>query len=251
MEVCSLSDSVNLTILTFYGRHVFRDLRPYICTYEDCQNPDKQYTTRHDWAYHERQMHRRQWVCEEHDKTKFPTKDLFVQHINDSHSVSLPNYQLSVLINISEREIDETENFPCPLCPDEGRLKTLQDHIAEHLESISLFVLPAEIEGEDETNSQDVAGGEMSSRLVSEDSRGYYGAGRMRFEDAAKHVLLIMRVSITKNSSVIWRSVFDSTTECISGHEYLSSSEKPTDIESEPVASHHIHRTAATYQLCR
>ncbi|KGO45689.1 Tetratricopeptide-like helical [Penicillium expansum] len=44
-----------------WKRHVFRDLRPYICTFEDCQNGGKLYVSRHDWIYHELQIHRRNY----------------------------------------------------------------------------------------------------------------------------------------------------------------------------------------------
>ncbi|KAL3477454.1 hypothetical protein BJX99DRAFT_226268 [Aspergillus californicus] len=42
-----------------WKRHVFRDLRPYVCTFTECQNAEKLYATRHEWLYHEMQMHRR------------------------------------------------------------------------------------------------------------------------------------------------------------------------------------------------
>lgn len=37
--------------------HVFRDLRPYICTFEDCKDPDQQYDTLSDWIAHEISRH--------------------------------------------------------------------------------------------------------------------------------------------------------------------------------------------------
>ncbi|PVI03053.1 hypothetical protein DM02DRAFT_558808, partial [Periconia macrospinosa] len=124
-----------------WKRHVFRDLRPYVCTFEGCRNPDKQYLKRHDWIYHETQMHRRQWVCEEHN-TSFISKDLFIDHVYRSHSTSITPQQLPVLIEMSERPTDDMEIVACPLCPDERKLILLQSHLAEHLESIALFVLP-------------------------------------------------------------------------------------------------------------
>ncbi|KAF2793116.1 hypothetical protein K505DRAFT_386323 [Melanomma pulvis-pyrius CBS 109.77] len=141
-----------------WQHHVFRDLRPYICTFEECQNPDKQYSTRHDWIYHERQMHRRQWVCKEHN-AKFPTQDLFVEHIGEVHSKSMiKNEQLSVLLQISERQVDDTEIMSCPLCPDKLRLMELESHLAEKLESISLLALSSSVQDNMETTeTQDVA----------------------------------------------------------------------------------------------
>lgn len=41
-------------------RHVFRDLRPYSCTFPDCDNAGKLYVRRHECINHEMQMHHRQ-----------------------------------------------------------------------------------------------------------------------------------------------------------------------------------------------
>ncbi|KAI9729212.1 MAG: hypothetical protein M1834_007004 [Cirrosporium novae-zelandiae] len=37
--------------------HVLRDLRPYVCTYEDCKEADLQYDSLRDWINHEYQHH--------------------------------------------------------------------------------------------------------------------------------------------------------------------------------------------------
>ena len=146
-------------------RHIFRDLRPYVCTFEDCQNPDKQYITRHDWIYHETQMHRRQWTCVEH-KSNYPTQDLFIEHIKALHSKTVSASQLSSLVELSERPIDKMEITPCPLCPEERHLLDLQNHLAQHLESIALFILSTN-SGEDDQEdgkSDKTAGAKVASR---------------------------------------------------------------------------------------
>ncbi|KAK2768772.1 hypothetical protein FQN54_000628 [Arachnomyces sp. PD_36] len=38
--------------------HIFRDLRPYVCTFEDCKEPDQQYDTLSDWVAHETLKHK-------------------------------------------------------------------------------------------------------------------------------------------------------------------------------------------------
>ncbi|RYP54418.1 hypothetical protein DL768_000789 [Monosporascus sp. mg162] len=125
-----------------WKRHVFRDLRPYVCTFPNCLNPDKLYLTRHDWIYHEQQMHRRKWVCARNCDQHFPTKELMVQHLYQDHSNFLSPQEMDLVIAVSERPIDETEIQPCLFCPAELSLGKLQTHTAEHLETIALFVLP-------------------------------------------------------------------------------------------------------------
>lgn len=41
-----------------WERHVLRDLRPYVCTYEDCTEADQQYDSIKDWVSHEVNTHR-------------------------------------------------------------------------------------------------------------------------------------------------------------------------------------------------
>ena len=35
-----------------WTKHIFKDLQPYICTYQDCSRPDKLYDSRHEWFDH-------------------------------------------------------------------------------------------------------------------------------------------------------------------------------------------------------
>lgn len=139
-----------------------------MCTFPDCQNPDKQYTTRHDWALHEQQMHRRQWVCEEHDQAKFGTKELFKTHIKEKHPATLDIHHLPILMEVSERPIDEDEIVACPLCPDELYLRTLRTHLSKHLEDIALSVLPLNVEDDEDADSQKAAGSGAISDTESE-----------------------------------------------------------------------------------
>ena len=57
---------------------------------------------------------------------------------------------------MSERQVDEETILPCPLCPDELYLKRLQTHVAEHLEEISLFVIPIAIGDGSEAETHEV-----------------------------------------------------------------------------------------------
>ncbi|KAF2682187.1 hypothetical protein K458DRAFT_488874 [Lentithecium fluviatile CBS 122367] len=164
---CRLNlDSVHMRSRLEWKRHVFRDLRPYVCTFESCQNPEKQYTTRRDWIYHETQMHRRRWICEEHNSS-FQSSPEFIEHTREFHSASVVEQQYPVLLAMSERACDQQEIESCPLCPDELQWKTLQGHLAEHLESIALFVLPGQFDegASDDGGSSGAARGNLSSSM--------------------------------------------------------------------------------------
>jgi hypothetical protein len=53
------------------------------------------------------------------ESLNFRRKDLFIQHVNRFHSNPLTTYQLPVLTEMSERQIDEMNIVPCRMCPDE------------------------------------------------------------------------------------------------------------------------------------
>ncbi|CAI6287069.1 unnamed protein product [Periconia digitata] len=158
-----------------WKRHMFRDLRPYSCTFSECQNPEKLYATRRDWIYHEMQMHWRQWVCEEHGGI-FHSREDALKHIAVAHN-GLSQHQTAMLIEMWERQLDNMELVSCPLCPSQRRLQIMHSHIAQHLESIALFVIPGDDneEEEEETDESDEADLKdataavlMSTRIVSE-----------------------------------------------------------------------------------
>src|SRR5271170_5162847 len=69
-----------------YRAHLVHDLRPYICTYEDCRNPDQLYDTRQDWIQHENSSHRRVLRCPEHPDQTFPKLKEYQEHLRNGHA---------------------------------------------------------------------------------------------------------------------------------------------------------------------
>ena len=73
-------------LLNFYPRrHVFRDLQPYICTFENCAKPDRLFGSRQDWYDHEFQDHRREWFCAICTQA-CPTPTALEEHVKISHA---------------------------------------------------------------------------------------------------------------------------------------------------------------------
>lgn len=64
-----------------WKKHVYNDLRPYLCTFEDCTSPNETYENRNTWFHHEPQNHRRSWACSEHCEMTFGSEDLMVAHL--------------------------------------------------------------------------------------------------------------------------------------------------------------------------
>ncbi|KAI0010163.1 hypothetical protein F4779DRAFT_579009 [Xylariaceae sp. FL0662B] len=134
-------DTLEMQNRLAWKRHVFRDLRPYTCTFADCASPDKLFATRHDWIYHEVQLHRRQWKCQECSRSFFDKKEM-AAHLRQVHSPSGTERQLLLLLEMSERPMDEAQIELCPFCLATMSLKRLLVHIAEHMEQLALFSLP-------------------------------------------------------------------------------------------------------------
>ncbi|KAI1343966.1 hypothetical protein F5Y15DRAFT_368606 [Xylariaceae sp. FL0016] len=151
-----------------WKRHVFRDLRPYTCTFHDCSNPEKLYATRHDWMYHEMQMHRRVWTCAECNAT-FMTKKSMAKHLKASHPGDWTPSQLPILIDMRECPADESNIISCPLCPSQISLGRLLAHLAGHMEDIALFALPSTINESDDNHEEPGSAKAVYSKLSEND----------------------------------------------------------------------------------
>ncbi|PMD20206.1 hypothetical protein NA56DRAFT_705018 [Hyaloscypha hepaticicola] len=140
-----------------WKRHVFRDLRPYVCTFEDCQNAGKLYVSRHDWIYHELQIHRREYVCKECHKTYSNRKEIST-HLRGHYGESISPAQLGVILDLCDHQVDVSNNEKdsCLICGDELSLSALQGHLAAHMEDIALFILP-------NTDEEEETGGSKAS----------------------------------------------------------------------------------------
>ncbi|KAK8046486.1 hypothetical protein PG996_014550 [Apiospora saccharicola] len=125
-----------------WKRHVFRDLRPYTCTFSDCSNPDKLYATRRDWVYHEMQMHRRLWSCTLCSYKSTVRQD-FAAHLLESHERECQPNQVPLLLETSHGSLEESASQECIFCHKQTSLRRLMNHVAGHLEILALFVLHA------------------------------------------------------------------------------------------------------------
>lgn len=115
-----------------------------MCTFKDCLNAEKMYITRHEWLYHEKQLHQRSWICWNGCEPKFKSPQLLRNHILHYHPGTLTESQLPVLLDMCERAADPDEKDSCSLCGQEMNLIALRLHVASHLEDIALFALPRE-----------------------------------------------------------------------------------------------------------
>lgn len=133
-------------------RHVYRDIRPYVCTFETCDN--KMFDSRHAWFNHELETHRLQWRCPTCDHAPFTSKPRFIAHMQ-THLPDLDPAQLEQLAGAS-RPRTQISMSECPLCDwqeqpnpgDDSRdqsnvtVQQFRRHLGRHMEQLALFALP-------------------------------------------------------------------------------------------------------------
>ena len=125
-----------------HREHLYRDLKPYLCTFVECQTPSQTYETPLEWKYHEMQMYRRCWICRL-CKEMFPVKGLMAAHLLETHSGGFwgNERRLAQVLDVCERPVEEDSFVTCPLCSDVFLLNELFDHLAKHMERIALYQL--------------------------------------------------------------------------------------------------------------
>jgi hypothetical protein len=142
-------------------RHIFKDLQPYICTFESCLDMLITFPTRKLWSDHEFSVHRNRHSFNCHQcRQELETEEIFRQHLGGAHSMHLNDKQFlaaasAARVTAQKPVIDEQ----CPLCLKSGltSVRAFTTHVGRHMEGIALASLPREdgsdSEAEDESQS--------------------------------------------------------------------------------------------------
>ncbi|KAM5342085.1 hypothetical protein ACJ41O_015116 [Fusarium nematophilum] len=127
-----------------WKKHVFRDLRPYVCLSQACPTPDHLYLRRSDWATHMKREHWKAWYCPFGCPEEFDSAKGFQNHIKTAHKHDVSPENIHMLENLSSRPDGAKAGGQCPLCCDllVGSEKHYEKHVGQHLEDLALFTLP-------------------------------------------------------------------------------------------------------------
>jgi hypothetical protein len=149
---------VSITTRHEWKKHVFRDLRPYVCLSSSCTTPEQQYLRRSDWMDHMRRDHWRIWRCHFGCADTFHSAREFEQHVRGAHPSWEPSRNLATLQRLSSNPDLSRSRGKCPLCFDFQIMSDKQygSHVAAHLEQLALFALPSTGSGEEDDESRDV-----------------------------------------------------------------------------------------------
>ncbi|KAI0442311.1 hypothetical protein F4803DRAFT_519612 [Xylaria telfairii] len=136
-----------------WKKHIFSDLQPYVCTFENCLS--QPFESRHEWFQHELENHRRQMTCIFCNSltTVYSDKIDMVNHLRDSHAGDVTDAQLPWLLQACDRPVLCSKTFDCLFCDqwnqnaEDMEIAEFGRHIARHLRALSLASLPLAIDG--------------------------------------------------------------------------------------------------------
>ena len=146
--------------LNVIRKHVFQDLKPYICTYEECDL--KMFPDKSTWYTHEMQMHRVQWQCCFCSHEPYLSRTAFETHTQNRHQSKYSAEQSTALLEICQQPLDRIVASACPFCDTwEERLalanphvqdgetlvvtpQQFRNHVGNHMEQLALFAITKE-----------------------------------------------------------------------------------------------------------
>lgn len=127
-----------------WAHHIFMDLEPYQCTFDDCMRADKTYGIREDWFRHELDHHRlrKVWYCQP-CANEFDQRERFELHLTEKHGTDISH--LPTMVSLCQKFSEKTmADQACPFC---GALnmtsQVLKEHVANHMEQLALMTIPS------------------------------------------------------------------------------------------------------------
>lgn len=158
-----------------WRRHVFSDLRPYVCTFPNCDAP--YFGDINEWFRHEMQSHRVSYTCRLCQNKTFQLSERYLAHVRKRHPAMLEDGETQLVLDIARRPVDLIPAHKCPCCSEwADRLRgrpavasmpsdasndiltvvptVFKRHLASHLEQLALFAIPiGPAAGGDDPNS--------------------------------------------------------------------------------------------------
>jgi nucleoside phosphorylase len=134
------------------------DLQPYFCSFDNCPDHDRLYSSRRAWFNHELKLHRRAWTCVDDCSMTFPAAADFKCHLEHIHKDVCSAFNLDRVVASREHQIHPRTSWTCPFCAQLLKSSdSIRRHIGRHMSHIALWSLPNsnEDEAEDEDEGSD------------------------------------------------------------------------------------------------
>ncbi|KAF2818117.1 hypothetical protein CC86DRAFT_246495, partial [Ophiobolus disseminans] len=155
-----------------WRKHVFSDLRPYVCTFPDCDAP--YFGDINKWFQHEMTFHRVVYKCFLCPNKVYHKEKNYLSHLNQEHAKMLDVGGEQQGRDLARKPLAQIPASDCPCCSDwVDRLKeriiqtsrlesnellvvtptAFKRHLAGHLEQLALFAVPVGVATDDEQYS--------------------------------------------------------------------------------------------------
>ncbi|RKK46638.1 hypothetical protein BFJ66_g6838 [Fusarium oxysporum f. sp. cepae] len=157
-----------------WKKHVYGDLRPYICLEKDCETPGRELSRRYQWMEHVRQIHWKLYSCPLACELEFSSPSESIKHVSRSHGGSVTTRDLDTLVYLSQKPVKIKQGIPCPICAEMMRSTSrYQRHVGRHQEKLALFALPTvESDDKDERVSESDSNAESIDIISNQDEQG-------------------------------------------------------------------------------
>jgi hypothetical protein len=146
-----------------WRKHVFSDLRSYICTLPNCNAA--YFGDINQWFRHEMQTHRVSYTCQFCKSKTYHLKEYYLDHVRKKHPAVLGDGDEQTVLDMARKPLEQISAQECPFCSDwVDRLKertvvanmnsdaseqiiyvdptVFKRHLASHLEQLALFAIP-------------------------------------------------------------------------------------------------------------
>ncbi|KAF4828998.1 Transcription activator GutR [Colletotrichum tropicale] len=140
-----------------WADHFYQDVKPYICTFENCHFSDISFASRQEWFRHELDFHRTAllWICG-FCETEFQDEHRLQDHLQSTHD-NLPHLLDSDMVKKGCSRLSQSVSttLECSLCRKVcGDLESLENHLGNHMEAFAIL-LADEYEPSTANNSDD------------------------------------------------------------------------------------------------
>lgn len=152
-----------------WEQHIYQDLQPYMCTFENCYQPQQSFGLLTEWFRHETFEHRSEdvWRCGGRScQIEFDSQHDYEQHLRASHGDLLQARDLDALARDSKHlALPSSRGHHCIVCGAVvSDVQDLKVHIGTHME---LFAL-ASMQVMEYTSSEDEGDAEVDEILYEE-----------------------------------------------------------------------------------
>ncbi|SCV26959.1 uncharacterized protein FFB14_01312 [Fusarium fujikuroi] len=151
-----------------WKKHVYRDLRPYICLEHDCSAPHHRYARQKDWIHHVLEEHWRIYACPFGCNLGFTSRNGCRDHLSQKHVDQRHLSEIEDLVQLST--VGKTEipdKTTCPLCKKLlQNIETYRNHIGQHQKQLALLAISLDPTMAEEASLQPSAETEIDEHYI-------------------------------------------------------------------------------------